>query len=261
MSGTNEYYVDYMTRTCHNFLQSYKMEKNPEAKGAFAGEMNRKLAEKNARTENALPIGDVFVMTPENMTMEQYKQYIYDKISQIPLHPSQIMNSISVHISEEGVEAMKKDAEYEKWVLDTLKANFSFYDPWANLCGGSYQIHSFGATKDEYHGEGWYKGYRNGKGEDLFDTKAEDSFWERRMRRKKWRKIQQEKLDAKKRQLSEMQNRMYETELYNRSLAERARIRGTDIWSPGRHMEAVPMSYETGMLLQLLLMNSGSFLL
>ena len=78
MSGTNEYYVDYMTRTCHNFLQSYKMEKNPEAKGAFAGEMNRKLAEKNARTENALPIGDVFV-----------------------------------HYSEEGFDAMKKDAEYE----------------------------------------------------------------------------------------------------------------------------------------------------
>ncbi|MCH5251689.1 MAG: hypothetical protein J1F22_01835 [Lachnospiraceae bacterium] len=255
----NAIYVDYMTRTYQNFLKSYEARTEVDEDNSFVGAVNRQLESRNARTNGVSTVAFPVVISPKDMTLEQYKQYIHDKISQIPLHPSQMQNSISIHISDEGFEAMKNDPEYEKWVLDTLKANFSFHDPWANMCGGSYSIHYFGATKEEYHGHGWYKGYQNGKGESLFDKKAEDSFWERRARRKKLLKALQEKSDARKRQLSEMENRMFETELYNRSLAERARIRGVDMWNPGRHMESLSMSYETGLLLDLLMMGSGGF--
>ena len=36
------------------------------------------------------------------MTMEEYKQYIYNKISKIPMHPTRAGESISVTISEAG---------------------------------------------------------------------------------------------------------------------------------------------------------------
>lgn len=32
--------------------------------------------------------------------MEEYKQYIHDKISQIPMHPTRMSESISINISE-----------------------------------------------------------------------------------------------------------------------------------------------------------------
>lgn len=119
------------------------------------------------------------------MTMDEYKKYIYDAISSLPLDPSQALSEISVTISEEGFAAMKEDAEYEKWVLDTLRKNFAVHDPWTNVCGGSYQMHFFGAAKEDYRGEGWYPGYAGGKGQEVFDEKSENSFWEMRMKRHK----------------------------------------------------------------------------
>ena len=132
------------------------------------------------------------------MTLEEYKQYIHDKISQIPISPSQMSSSFSVHISDAGFEAMKADPEYEKWVLDTLKHDFGFNNPWAGICGGSFVVHNFGATKEEYSGQSWYAGYQNGKGESLFNQKAEDSFWERRMQRRIQLQEQQEELQMKR---------------------------------------------------------------
>lgn len=129
---------------------------------------------------------------PENMTLEEYKQYIHMKISWIPMHPSQILRSVAIHITDEGFQAMQKNPEYEKWVLDTLKYDFGYYDPWANVCGGSFTIHHFGASKEEYRGESWYTGFQGGKGRALFETEAEESFWEKRAKRhKKYLKEQQ----------------------------------------------------------------------
>ena len=48
-------------------------------------------------------------VSAKDMTMVEYKQYIYSKISQIPMHPTRAGESISVTISEAGFEAMKND--------------------------------------------------------------------------------------------------------------------------------------------------------
>lgn len=53
-------------------------------------------------------------ISTKDMTMEEYKAYISEKISQIPMHPTRIGESISITISEAGFEAMKNDPELAK---------------------------------------------------------------------------------------------------------------------------------------------------
>ena len=181
----NSIQVDFMTKMCGQFLQgniARSIDAGPERGTPFSAVYQR------VREAERIKMGGVRIMDvpTKEMTLEQYKQYIRNKISQMPLDPSQRLSSISVHITDEGFRAMQQDPEYQKWVLDTLRANFQFHDPFATMCGGSFSVHFFGATKEEYRGEGWYRGYQNGRAESLFDEKAKDGFWERRMRHKKY---------------------------------------------------------------------------
>ncbi len=142
---------------------------------------------------------EVSPFSTKDMTLEEYKQYIYQKISMIPMHPSQAMRSVSIHISDEGFEAMQKDPEYEKWVMDTLKYDFGYYDPWSSVSGGSFTIHRFGATREEYRGDSWYTGFQGGRGRALYEKEAEESFWEKRRKRHKlYIQQQQEMANEKK---------------------------------------------------------------
>lgn len=120
------------------------------------------------------------------MSMEQYKMYIYQQISALPTSATQKWDAVSVNISEEGFAAMKADPAYEKWVLDTLRQDFAFYNPWSAYAGGSYRVHYFGATKEEYRGESFQMGFRNGgKHTDSAKKKKQKSFWEKRAERHK----------------------------------------------------------------------------
>ncbi len=150
------------------------------------------MAEKES-SERAEAAEKVEAAFRDNMSLDEYKQYIYEKISRIPMHPSQMMRSVCVHISDAGFEAMKKDPEYERWVLDVLRKDFSYQDPWADVAGESFAVHRFGATRQEYRGDSWYLGFRGGRGGILYDEEAEESFWEKRCKRfKKYMKQCQE---------------------------------------------------------------------
>lgn len=170
-------YLDSMTRACHRYVQSQL--------GGIRREGTQGAEAFRQKIDQASNVDRTTGKTVSEMTREEYKRYIYDRIAALPVDPSQQMSSVSVHISEAGFEAMQKDPEYEKWVLDTLRANFAFHDPWAAVCGGSFSVHRFGATKEEYQGQGWYMGFQGGKGSALFDEEAEEGFWERRARRNK----------------------------------------------------------------------------
>ena len=141
-----------------------------------------------------------------DMSMDEYKQYIWKKISDLPMSASTRMQSISVQITDEGFEAMKKDPEYEAWVLDSLAENFSYQNPWTAMCGGGYAVHHFGATKEQYHGESWYPGYKGDQGAALFEKKSKDGFWEQRMKREREFMELQQKAAAKRRMM--MKQRM-----------------------------------------------------
>lgn len=115
------------------------------------------------------------------------------------MHPTRMSESISINISEAGFEAMKNDPEYEAWVLNDLRKGWAQADRWAGICGGAYSTIYYGATKEECHAEMWRAGYQNGSGKSLFDSKAKDNFWERRVERKKQMEAQIEEQQEKKR--------------------------------------------------------------
>ena len=163
--------------------------------GSFAGTVLDQLARKEQEAGKSFgsyaagsipPAGYRDEQAVQAMSMDQYKMYIYQKISGLPTSATKKWDAVSVQISEEGFAAMKADPAYEKWVLDTLRQDFAFYNPWSAYTGGSYRVHFFGATREEYRGESFQMGFRNGgKHTDSAKKKKQKSFWEKRAERHK----------------------------------------------------------------------------
>ena len=97
--------------------------------------------------------------SPEDMTMEEYKAYIAERLQQLPMDSSRSDGLFSVVISDAGWERMKSDSTYEQWVLNTMQSNLATPDPWAQLGSSSYGIYRFGATQEEYTSDTWGKDY------------------------------------------------------------------------------------------------------
>lgn len=230
--------VDYMTRTYHNALKTYEAKNKAKPESNFV----RTVLEKSMEGEAVSQTGAAAEVSAKDMTMEEYKQYIYDEISEMYVHPSQSYNTVSIHITDAGFEAMKNDPEYEKWVLDTIRGNFSFYNPWGPLYGGTYSVEFFGATKEEYRGYSWSKNAQNSR--KAYRSKAEDSFWERRKKRKKQLKKQYEEwLDKKALEKRRLQEELLETTAIEKSEKERM----MQPWNAEKQMSQASAAYEASL--------------
>ncbi|MCM1102928.1 MAG: hypothetical protein NC409_02380 [Clostridium sp.] len=108
------------------------------------------------------------------MTMEEYKEYIRERILALPMHVSHMQDAVTITISDEGLAAMKRDADYEEWVLNDLRAGWAWENPWARYLGGAYSVIHYGATKEECHAEMWNAGFRHGDGKGLFESMSGD---------------------------------------------------------------------------------------
>ncbi len=221
---SNTINVNYMSRAYGSFLKTNNANKIAE-KG-FEDNVEEEIATKITAADIA---SDVKAVSKEDMTMEEYKQYIYDEISSLPMHPSRMQDSISIQISEAGFEAMKNDPEYEKWVLDWLGKDFMTYNPWTSKCGGAYCVKYIGATKEEYHGESWYAGYNNGSGKSLYNERSQNSFWERRAEESKRLQERNEELAKqraieKRRQRERLEEEYLENLNFNRGLLNKVQI-------------------------------------
>jgi len=148
------------------------------------GEKDSFISTLSSNVETASTVEEATAVSTKDMTLEEYKNYIYDKISNIPMDPSQAIGSTSIHITDAGFEAMKNDPEYEKWVMDCLKTNFQTYDPWSSMCK-SYSVFHIGASKEECSASGWYEGYKGGKGSSIWENENKGSFWTKRAEQKK----------------------------------------------------------------------------
>ena len=194
---------------------------------------------------------NVGTVSKEDMTIEEYKQYIHDKISKMTMNPSRMQDTVSIHISEAGFTAMKNDPEYEKWVLDYLQKDFNCYNPWTSSCGGCYCVKYIGATKEEYRGESWYAGYQNGKGTSLYDEKSQDSFWERRAERKQRLEEQYEEVQEKKALAKRLAQERYYEELLMRK-TENSQLQQQMIkqkyYQSGIAKESASAAYEANVL-------------
>ena len=84
--------------------------------------------------------------------LEDYKKKIYDKISSLSIHSSQLGHSYTIQITNEGFESMKNNTEYERFVIEKIDASFKYAFPCADagysvLVFGADQSKCFGLTK------------------------------------------------------------------------------------------------------------------
>lgn len=182
---SNTINVNYMTGMVNSLARAVTQKVAP---GTSFGAM---LESSSARVTDTVEIsatGAAEAVPRADMTMEEYKQSIFNQISAFPIHPSHPLYQYSVNISDAGFQAMKDDPEYEKWVLDCIKDNMDYLEPaWYTAIGGppACCILNFGATKEERSGQMFAINYGNGQGQKIFDAHADESFWTNRSKRHK----------------------------------------------------------------------------
>lgn len=159
-----------------------------DGKQAGGPDFYRKLMEKLAERDNAKGVASAGAIARADMTMDEYKQYIYDKISRIPMHPTQAGWQWHIEITDSGFEAMKRDPAYEQRVLSAIRQNFSARDPFG--CQ-NYAVLHFGVSEEESYGRSF------GGGSRIF-PEEEEGFWERRKRRREKLLEQNEEILDKK---------------------------------------------------------------
>ena len=142
--SSNDLYINYLTRAYSGLMESRLAGGSVKGINGFYDYVN----DGDKKTEGTKGTN---AFSTENMTLEEYKQYIHMKISQIPMHPSQILRSVAIHITDEGFQAMQKDPEYEKCLMHTLKYHNGRYEPWAEVSRGSKTIQYYAETKAESH--------------------------------------------------------------------------------------------------------------
>ena len=92
--------------------------------------------------------------SPQDMSLEEYAQYIYGQISELSRRNYSRGNSVFIYISEEGFRAMQNDPEYEAWVMKNIREAY-YYAGHRGGHDGYHSAHFFGATKEEYKGQSW----------------------------------------------------------------------------------------------------------
>ena len=93
----------------HNNVATARNTKNVNSTGkndGFAG----KVTEKNP-------------VSPEDMTLEEYKAYFNEKMNSLYTHPSQRNRNDIIDITDAAYKRMQTDPEYEKKILDALAKN------------------------------------------------------------------------------------------------------------------------------------------
>ncbi len=128
-----------------------------------------------AAREVARKAGEV---SKEEMTLQEYKQYISARISAIRIDPSHALESLRVQISDEGLKAMKTDGDYETWVLEMLEKAWS--TPSTGM-PGTFITYNIGAEREDFRVDTTNPG-RELEALKKLDDETE-TFWERRHRR------------------------------------------------------------------------------
>lgn len=219
---SNTINVNYMTRAYNQYQQKNAAKDQEKEDTRFADSVREKSEASGSIVGNS-KIGSV---SAKDMTMVEYKQYIYNKISQIPMHPTRAGESISVTISEAGFEAMKNDPEYEAWVLNDLQVGWSQPDKWSGICGGAFSTIYYGASKEDVMLRCGVLVITMGM-VGRFLMISQKQFWERRIENKKRIENQVKKQQEKKRiQKKQAERTAYEEYAQNKRLsAQDARTR------------------------------------
>lgn len=134
--------------------------------------------------------------TVRNMTMEEYQAYFYALLDTIPYDSTQRNNTTIVSISDRGWEQMRKDPDYEAWILGYFVEDRSVHNPFFywGADAGNVVYERFGASIEEHHGQGFSKAvFKNDSPNDNDNDDAEDWWIKRHKRMKKLLKEQVER--------------------------------------------------------------------
>ena len=144
------------------------------------------------------------------MTMEEYQEYIWEKIDTFPFHPTRPFDEQAIKISEKCWERMKNDSEYEDKMMNIIKDGRQCPDPFFGMGSvGAYEVLDFDG------GEGccshtWSKNFGGSKtgARKLFETESKDDYAAIRAKKKKLQAEAEEKYYAEKRMLEKMSEQL-----------------------------------------------------
>ena len=144
------------------------------------------------------------------MTMEEYQEYIWEKIDTFPFHPTRPFDEQAIKISDKCWERMKNDSEYEDKMMNIIKDGRQYPDPFFGMgSAGAYEVLDFDG------GEGccshtWSKNFGGSKtgARKLFETESKADYAAIRAKKKKLQTEAEEKYYAQKRMLEKMSEQL-----------------------------------------------------
>lgn len=126
-------------------------------------------------------------ISTENMTMAEYQAWFYALLDTIPYDPTRVNDTTTISISDKGWEQMRKDPDYEAWILGYFVEDRSVRNPffgWGNN-EGCIIFERFGASIEEHRGDGFNKAALKGSKPDDDDDDDEEDWWIKRHKRMK----------------------------------------------------------------------------
>ena len=170
-------------------LTSAQNRRNTTSKNTFINAMNKAYGSENsADTSNVKYPGDVTIEYPprinnavnnsvvsekskDEMSLDEYKQWVMNQISQFPVSGwvRSTFSSGAIVIKEEAFERMKNDPEYENYVLNRVRSAYSVQ----GLPVGSNNVgfDVIGASPEECYG------YAGPAGKSGSETANDGEFW------------------------------------------------------------------------------------
>lgn len=134
-------------------------------------------------------------VSTQDMTMAEYQAWFYALLDTIPYDPTRVNDTTTISISDRGWEQMRKDPDYEAWILGYFVEDRSVHNPffgWGNN-EGCVIFERFGASIEEHRGDGFSKAALKGSKPDDDDDDEEDWWIKRHKRMKKLLKEQVER--------------------------------------------------------------------
>ena len=200
---SNTINVNYMSGMLNQYSKSVSKKSNVNSTDSMSDAIKKASVEKTAESEE---IAAVKAISKEDMSLEEYREMISEKISGFPLHPSQIGNSFAINISDASLQKMKDDPEYEEWLLNDVKGALGRAVPgWYQAIGGpsTYCVLNYENGEKGCWCHMWSKDYKGGakSASGIFDDESRNSVYKRKVEQKKQIEKEVQKKILKKKQM------------------------------------------------------------
>lgn len=199
--------TNYYSNSIKSVMSQTAVDKGTKVNsGTVTGEKDSFVSTLSSKVEMANTVEGATSVSTKDITLEEYKNYIHDKICEFSLHPDLMGDSISIHISDDGFKTMQNDPEYEKWVLQDIKTGFATPLPgWCRaMSGNQYIVANYGATREECNCTSWSMAYQGGTGDRIWETQSKGSFWTKCAEQKKI----QDRIDKKVAEKKELEGKL-----------------------------------------------------